>query len=97
MNHTKAKGGENIVSKLNNSDRITALEQSPKPNVFVAAGTVWNYEQLNEVIDNYSRYGELVKLELTIDRTPSKNAYHYIVWHYELLNRTSPTNSDKDE
>lgn len=67
-------------------ERVKNLERT-RANVFVAAGTVWNFKQLNEVIDEYSHYGELVKLELTIDHSPNKNAYHYIIWHYELLNR----------
>jgi hypothetical protein len=72
------------VAKLD--ERITKVEKR-QPNVYVAAGTVWNYKQLNEVIDKHSRYGELIKMELTIDHAPSKNAFHYIIWHYRLLNR----------
>ncbi len=61
-------------------------------NVQLAAGTVWNPTQVAEVIEEYSRYGELVKAEFTIDHSPSKDAYHYQIWHYPLLNR-----GDKDD
>jgi len=73
------------MSKPTLTERVKRLEEENKPNVFVAAGTVWNYKQLNETISEYNRYGELLKLELTIDTTPSKTAYHYIIWHFELL------------
>lgn len=67
-------------------DRLTELEAS-KPNIYVAAGTVWTPEQLAAKVEEYSRYGELVKMEVTISHSPGKTGFHYIIWHYQLLNR----------
>jgi hypothetical protein len=72
------------VAQLN--DRLAELEAS-KPNIFVAAGTVWTAEQLATLVEKYSRYGELVKMDLTISHSPGKTAFRYIIWHYQLLNR----------
>lgn len=67
-------------------ERVRKLE-AVRGEVLVSAGTVWNTEQLGEVIEDKNRYGELIKLELTIDHTVGKNKYNYIIWHYPLLNR----------
>ena len=76
--------GKPTVAQL--SERVEQLE-SNAANVFVASGTVWDADQLGHVIEKYSRYGELVKMELTINHSVGKDAYHYIIWHYKLLNR----------
>lgn len=58
-------------------------------NVQFASGTVHNHAQLGAVIEKYSRYGELIKAEVTIGHSPGKNAYSYQIWHRPLLNKDS--------
>lgn len=68
------------------AEEVAAL-QAATPDTHVSSFFVWHWEQVAAVLEEYDRYGELTKLELTHAMSPEhKRSYHVIVWHHRLLN-----------
>jgi len=63
-------------------------------DVKISSGTCWNSRQLGAIIERYSRYGEMIKCEITVAWKPGQRGYHYAIYHKALLNPESRT---KDE
>lgn len=55
-------------------------------NVQLAQMTCWKWEQIAVDIEEYDRYGEMIKLEVTKDWAIGKRCYHVYIWHRLLLN-----------
>lgn len=55
-------------------------------NVQLSQFTLWGWEQVAAILEQYNRYGELVKMEITGENLVDKIKYHIVVWHYPLMN-----------